>query len=165
MKSSELTSWVLTYLHMVCGLFTGHKHALNPARNLPGGQMNLDTVPLAVSFTLENAIGLLQNISLKPQGIDRILHFKPRQEEQKYDASGAAQQQTQAAMNRGPLNAVQIMQGLIDTASKLSKRQKQQMLEERPLLTLMASTYANSILYSLVTKSKGRSQARKSNLD
>ena len=52
---------------------------------------------------------------------------------------------------------VQIMQGLIDTASKLSKRQKQQMLEERPLLTLMASTYANSILYSLVTKSKGRS--------
>ena len=68
-------------------------------------------------------------------------------------------------MNRGPLNAVQIMQGLIDTASKLAKRQKQQMLEERPLLTLMASTYANSILYSLVTKSKGRSQARKSNLD
>ena len=78
MKSSELTSWVLTYLHMVCGLFTGHKHALNPARHLPGGQMSLDTVPLAVSFTLENAIGLLQNISLKPQGIDRILHFKPR---------------------------------------------------------------------------------------
>ena len=39
------------------------------------------------------------------------------------------------------------------------------MLEDRPLLTLLASTYANSILYSLVTKSKGRSQARKCNLD
>ena len=59
MKSSELVNWVLTYLHRVSGLFTGHKHALNPARNLPGGNMSLDSVTLAVSHTLENAIGLL----------------------------------------------------------------------------------------------------------
>ena len=78
MKSPELVNWILTYLHLVCGLFTKQKHPLNPARNLPGGKLSLDTVTLAVSHTLENAIGLLQNISLKPQGIDRILHFKPQ---------------------------------------------------------------------------------------
>ena len=33
------------------------------------------------------------------------------------------------------------------------------------MLTLMSSTYANSILYSLVSKSKGRSQARKCSLE
>ena len=43
--------------------------------------MSLDAVPLAVSHTLENAIGLLQNISLKPAGIDKILHFKPAQDQ------------------------------------------------------------------------------------
>ena len=32
-------------------------------------------------------------------------------------------------------------------------------------MTLMSSTYANSILYSLTVKSKGRSQARKCNLE
>ena len=32
------------------------------------------------------------------------------------------------------------------------------------MLSLMAQTYANSILYSLVSKSKGRSQARKCGL-
>ena len=90
MKSSELTNWVLTYLHLVCGLFSSQKHALNPARNLPGGNMSMEDVPLAVSHTLENAIGLLQNISLKPQGIDRILHCKPQQEEQKFETAGAA---------------------------------------------------------------------------
>ena len=68
------------YINLVCGLFTGQKHAMNPARNLPGGKMSLDTVTLAVSYTLENAVGLLQNISLKPKGIDRILHFKPQQD-------------------------------------------------------------------------------------
>lgn len=47
------------YLHLVSGLFTGHKHFLNPARNLPGGKMSLDFVTLAVSHSLENAIGLL----------------------------------------------------------------------------------------------------------
>ena len=77
MRSSELVSWVLTYLHLVGGLFSKSKHPLNPSRSLPGGNMSLDCVPLAVSHTLENAIGLLQNISLKPMGIDRILHFKP----------------------------------------------------------------------------------------
>ena len=79
MKSAELVSWVLTYINLISGLFTRNKHPLNPARNLPGGVLSLDAVPLAVSHTLENAFGLLQNISLKPQGIDRILHFKPQQ--------------------------------------------------------------------------------------
>lgn len=77
MKSTDLVSWVLTYLNLVNGLFTHNKHPLNPARNLPGGVLSLDTVPIAVSHTLENTLGLLQNISLKPMGIDRILHFKP----------------------------------------------------------------------------------------
>ena len=75
-KSSEVVHWVLNYLHLLSGLFTKQKHMMNPARNLPAGSMSLDSVPLAVSHTLENALGLLQNVSLKPIGIDRILHFK-----------------------------------------------------------------------------------------
>mmetsp|Transcript_19723 Transcript_19723/g.26676 ORF Transcript_19723/g.26676 Transcript_19723/m.26676 type:complete len:121 (-) Transcript_19723:37-399(-) len=59
MKSAELVSWVLTYMHLVCGLFTRNKHPMNPARNLPGGVLSLDGVPLAVSHTFENALGLL----------------------------------------------------------------------------------------------------------
>ena len=81
MKSAELVSWILTYLHLVCCLFKRNKHPMNPSKNLPDGSLSLDAVPLAVSHTLENALGLLQNISLKPQGIDRILHFKPPQSE------------------------------------------------------------------------------------
>lgn len=57
------------------------------------------------------------------------------------------------------------MQNLIDTHSRLQKRsQYNNNFNDQPLLTLLAFTYANSILYSLVTKSKGRSQARKCNL-
>lgn len=59
MKSSEIIRWLLMYLNLVSGLFTGQKHFLNPARNLPGGKMSLDFVTLAVSHSLENAIGLL----------------------------------------------------------------------------------------------------------
>ena len=58
-KTTELTHWLLLYVHMVCSLFTSGKHPLNPARNLPGGNMTLTTVPLAVMHTLENALGLL----------------------------------------------------------------------------------------------------------
>ena len=68
---------------------------------------------------------------------------------------------------KGPLNAVQVMQNLLDTAGKLNRRRSQfpeRQDYEHPLLNLLASTYANSILYSLVSKSKGRSQARKCNL-
>ena len=36
--------------------------------------------------------------------------------------------------------------------------------DEQGLLSLMAQTYANSILYSLVSKSKGRQLARKCGL-
>ena len=79
MKSSDLVNWVLMYLHLVCGLFS--KGTKNANKKLSPGQMSLDSVPLAVSHTLENAIGLLQNISLKPNGIDRILHFKPPQQD------------------------------------------------------------------------------------
>ena len=57
------------------------------------------------------------------------------------------------------------MQSLLDTAFQLQRRANLfPETESRPLLTLMTATYANSILYSLVTKSKGRSYARKSNL-
>ena len=59
MKSAELVSWILMYLNLVCGLFTRNKHPMNPSRNLPGGILSLDAVPLAVSHTLENALGLL----------------------------------------------------------------------------------------------------------
>ena len=52
-----------------------------------------------------------------------------------------------------------IMQSILDTSLYLQNRASQFPENENnnALLTLMASTYANSILYSLVSKSKGRS--------
>ena len=44
-------------------------------------------------------------------------------------------------------------------------RQKAKKDDEQGLLSLMAQTYANSILYSLVSKSKGRQLARKCGLE
>ena len=43
-------------------------------------------------------------------------------------------------------------------------RNKAKSDDETGILSLMAQTYANSILYSLVSKSKGRSLARKCGL-
>jgi len=140
---------VLSYIHLTCCLFSKSKYAgrhfasssgeslqhstnnttpavktseeLVRSQVLLGGSIGLDSVPLAVSNTLENAIGLLQNISLKPKGIDRILHFKPAHDEHaddlRSDAQTFASSDQAASDERGaPLNAVQIMQTLLDTA-------------------------------------------------
>ena len=64
-RSKELTDWILTYLGMVTSLF-------DPASNR---YLKLSQTPLSVTHVLENSLGLLQNISLKREGLDKILHF------------------------------------------------------------------------------------------
>ena len=65
MRSNDLANWVLIYLHMVSELF-------DPSSKK---YVNLDVTPISIVHVLENSLGLLQNISLKRDGLDKILHF------------------------------------------------------------------------------------------
>ena len=66
-KSKELTDWILIYLNMITELF-------DPTSSR---YMKIERTPLSVTNVLENSLGLLQNISLKREGLEKILHFKP----------------------------------------------------------------------------------------
>ena len=65
MRSNDLANWVLIYLHMVSELFDPSSKKF----------INVESTPISVVHVLENSLGLLQNVSLKRDGLDKILHF------------------------------------------------------------------------------------------
>ncbi len=103
MQSVELTQWLLRFLDQV----PVKPHSL-------------------VKLAIENAIGLLQNISLKTQGVEKIAHHHK--------------------------NALEILRVLMERTSINCDSPEDS-------LTLMAVTYALSVMYQLTTRKIGRNLA------
>jgi hypothetical protein len=71
MGSQELSSWLLLYLNRV--------HDLHTKLYVDKSFFQSSTVEdvfHGITFTVENTLGLLQNISLKTIGIDKIISLK-----------------------------------------------------------------------------------------
>jgi hypothetical protein len=70
MSSNYLSSWLLVYLNRVHTLYLKYAVYQRPCHEV-------QEVFAAISLTVENTLGLLQNVSLKNIGVDRILQLMP----------------------------------------------------------------------------------------